>query len=69
MVADGQLDICVQLTGDLWDHAAIAGIVRAAGGDSIAVDRPDLRLASGAVAFTNTAVATAYRNSLVRWDR
>ena len=64
MVAEGLLDVCVQLAGGVWDHAAIAGIVHAAGGDTIAVNRPDTRLAAGAVAFTNAAIASAYRQTL-----
>jgi fructose-1,6-bisphosphatase/inositol monophosphatase family enzyme len=64
MVADGQVDICVQLGGGLWDHVAIAGVVHAAGGDTVAIDQPDQRLAAGAVAFTNAAIADAYRAAI-----
>jgi histidinol-phosphatase len=64
MVADGSLDICVQLAGGLWDHAAIAGIVQAAGGDTLAVAQPDIRLAAGVMAFSNAAIRSAYRQTL-----
>ena len=64
MVAEGLVDVCVQLAGGMWDHAAIAGIVHAAGGDTIVVAQPDVRLAAGAIAFTNAAIASAYRQTL-----
>jgi fructose-1,6-bisphosphatase/inositol monophosphatase family enzyme len=64
MVAAGELDVCVQLGGGVWDHAAIAGILHAARGDTISFDQPDRRFADGAVVFTNAGVGRAYRASL-----
>ena len=32
MVAEGELDLCLQLEGAAWDYGAFAGIVQAAGG-------------------------------------
>ena len=53
MIAEGNADICVQLSGGPWDFAALAVIVEAAGGSFSYFDgSPSLR-PKGRALFTN----------------
>ena len=54
MVADGSLDLAVHF-GMHWDHAALAGVVAAAGG-AITYDEPSSDARRFAAAFTNGRV-------------
>ena len=54
MVADGSLDLAVHF-GMHWDHAALAGVVVAAGG-TVAYDEPSSDERRFAAVFTNGCV-------------
>jgi fructose-1,6-bisphosphatase/inositol monophosphatase family enzyme len=56
MVAEGEADICVQLSGGPWDFAALAVIVRAAGGAFSYLDGSQPLRATGPAAFSNGAL-------------
>ena len=66
MVAEGDADICVQLSGGPWDFAALAVIIEAAGGSFSYFDGSQLLRPKGRAIFTNgrvhTDVLTAVRH-------
>ncbi len=56
MVAEGEAEICVQLSGGPWDFAAFAVIVQAAGGSFSYLDGSSELRPKGRAVFTNGAV-------------
>jgi len=56
MVAGGEADICLQLSGGPWDFAALAVIVREAGGSFSYLDGSQSLRATGRAAFSNGAL-------------
>jgi histidinol-phosphatase len=53
MVAEGQAEICLQLSGGPWDFAAFAAIVQTAGGSFSYLDGSTRLRPRGAAMFTN----------------
>ena len=56
MVAEGDADICVQLSGGPWDFAALAVIIEAAGGSFSYFDGSQSLRPKGRAIFTNSDV-------------
>jgi len=56
MVAEGEAEFCVQLSGGPWDFAALAVIVQTAGGSFSYFDGSQQLRAKGRAVFTNAAL-------------
>ena len=56
MVAEGEADFCVQLSGGPWDFAALAVIVQTAGGSFSYLDGSTELRPKGRAVFTNGAL-------------
>ena len=56
MVAEGEAEFCVQLSGGPWDYAALAVIVQAAGGAFSYLDGSTELRPKGRAVFTNGPV-------------
>ena len=56
MVAEGEAEFCVQLSGGPWDFAALAVIVETAGGSFSYFDGSQHLLPTGQAVFANSAV-------------
>jgi histidinol-phosphatase len=53
MVAEGEAELCVQLSGGPWDFAAFAAIVQTAGGSFSYLDGSTELRPKGRAMFTN----------------